>query len=79
MTFATNTINPSLYKTLPFDYQRDIAPVSGLADLPLVLVVNKDVPAKTVTEFVAYAKAKPTRSRSPRSAREPSAIWRSSC
>jgi tripartite-type tricarboxylate transporter receptor subunit TctC len=57
MTFATNTINPSLYKSLPFDYQRDITPVSGLADLPLVLIVNKDVPAKNVTEFVAYAKA----------------------
>ncbi len=48
MTFATNTINPSLYKSLPFDYQRDIAPVSGLADLPLVLVVNKDMPVKDV-------------------------------
>ncbi len=59
MTFATNTINPSLYKSLPFDFQRDIAPVSGLADLPLVLVVNNDVPAKNVTEFIAYAKAKP--------------------
>jgi tripartite-type tricarboxylate transporter receptor subunit TctC len=58
MTFATNTINPSLYKSLPFDYQRDITPVSGLADLPLVLVINKDVPVKNVTEFVAYAKAK---------------------
>jgi tripartite-type tricarboxylate transporter receptor subunit TctC len=58
MTFATNRINPSLYKLLPFDYQRDIMPVSGLADLPLVLVVNKDVPVKNVTEFVAYAKAK---------------------
>jgi tripartite-type tricarboxylate transporter receptor subunit TctC len=59
MTFATNTINPSLYKSLPFDFQRDIAPVSGLADLPLVLVVNKDVPAKDVAGFVAYAKANP--------------------
>jgi tripartite-type tricarboxylate transporter receptor subunit TctC len=59
MTFATNTINPSLYKSMPFDFQRDMAPVSGLADLPLVLVVNKDVPAQNVTEFVAYAKAKP--------------------
>jgi tripartite-type tricarboxylate transporter receptor subunit TctC len=59
MTFATNTINPSLYKSLPFDFQRDIAPVSGLADLPLVLVVNKDVPAKDVNGFVAYAKANP--------------------
>jgi tripartite-type tricarboxylate transporter receptor subunit TctC len=59
MTFATNTINPSLYKSLPFDFQRDIAPVSGLAELPLVLVVNKDVPAKNVTGFIAYAKANP--------------------
>jgi len=57
MTFATNTINPSLYKSLPFDYQRDIAPVSGLADLPLVLVINKDIPARDVNEFIAYAKA----------------------
>src|SRR5947209_4121798 len=54
MTFATNTINPSLYKSLPFDFQRDMTPVSGLADLPLVLVVNKDVPVKNVTEFIAY-------------------------
>ena len=61
MTFATNTINPSLYKSLPFDFQRDMAPVSGLADLPLVLVVNKDVPAKNVTEFIAYAKALPNK------------------
>jgi tripartite-type tricarboxylate transporter receptor subunit TctC len=59
MTFATNTINPSLYKSLPFDFQRDIAPVSGLADLPLVLVVNKDVPAKDVNGFITYAKANP--------------------
>src|SRR4029079_17546232 len=61
MTFATNTINPSLFKSLPFDFQRDMTPVSGLADLPLVLVVNKDVPAKGVTEFIAYAKASPNK------------------
>jgi hypothetical protein len=59
MTLATNTINPWLYKSLPFDFKRDIAPVSGLAELPLVLVINNDVPAKTVAEFVAYAKANP--------------------
>jgi tripartite-type tricarboxylate transporter receptor subunit TctC len=59
MTFATNTINPSLYKSLPFDFQRDIAPVSGLADLPLVLVVNKDLPVKDMKGFVAYTKANP--------------------
>src|SRR5580692_10672313 len=56
---ATNVINPSLYKTLPFDFQRDIAPVAGLAELPLVLDVNPDVPAKTVAEFIAYAKTNP--------------------
>jgi tripartite-type tricarboxylate transporter receptor subunit TctC len=44
---------------LPFDFQRDIAPVAGLAELPLVLDVNPDVPAKTVPEFIAYAKANP--------------------
>jgi tripartite-type tricarboxylate transporter receptor subunit TctC len=56
---ATNVINPVLYKTLPFDFQRDIVPVAGLAELPLVLDVNPDVPAKTVAEFIAYAKANP--------------------
>ena len=59
MTLATNTINPWLYKSLPFDFQRDILPVSGLAELPLVWVINPAVPAKTVSEFVTYAKANP--------------------
>ncbi len=58
-TVATNAINPSLYKSLPFDFQRDIAPVSGLAELPLVMEVNPGVPAKTLAEFIAYAKANP--------------------
>ena len=59
MTLSTNTINPWLYKSLPFDFQRDIAAVAGLAEQPLVLDVHPDVPAKTVAEFVAYAKANP--------------------
>ena len=59
MTLATNTINPWLYKSLPFDFRRDIEPVSGLAELPLVLVINSGVPAKSVAEFVADAKANP--------------------
>src|SRR5262245_45293659 len=59
LTVTTNTINPSLYKSLPFDFKRDIMPVSGLAELPLVLSVNPGVPAKTVAEFVAHAKANP--------------------
>jgi len=56
---ATNVINPSLYKSLPFDFQRDIAPVAGLAELPLVLDVTPALPASTVPEFIAYAKANP--------------------
>ncbi len=56
---TTNTINTSLYNNLSFDLLRDIAPVAGLARLPLVLIVNPAVPAKTLPEFIAYAKANP--------------------
>src|ERR1700730_2291150 len=56
---ATNVINPALFKSLPFDFQRDIAPVAGLAELPLVLDVTPTLPANTVPEFIAYAKANP--------------------
>ncbi|HEY2534613.1 MAG TPA: tripartite tricarboxylate transporter substrate binding protein [Xanthobacteraceae bacterium] len=56
---ATNTINTSLYDDLSFDFLRDIAPVAGLARLPLVLVVNPTVPVKTLPEFITYAKANP--------------------
>jgi tripartite-type tricarboxylate transporter receptor subunit TctC len=56
---STNAINPSLYKSLPFDFQRDIVPVAALAELPLVLVANNDLPARNVAEFVAHAKANP--------------------
>ena len=58
-TVSTQAINPSLYKSLPFDFLRDIVSVAGLAELPLVLVMNSQVPAQNVTEFIAYAKANP--------------------
>jgi tripartite-type tricarboxylate transporter receptor subunit TctC len=58
-TVTTHTINPSLYKTLPFDFKRDIIPVAGLAELPLVLSAHPSLPAKTVPELIAYAKANP--------------------
>jgi tripartite-type tricarboxylate transporter receptor subunit TctC len=58
-TVTTNVLNPALYKTLPFDFKRDIVQVSGLAELPLVLAVNPSMPVKTVAEFVTYAKANP--------------------
>jgi len=56
---VTNVINTSFYETLPFNFLRDVAPVAGLADLPFVMEVNPSVPAKTMVEFIAYAKANP--------------------
>jgi tripartite-type tricarboxylate transporter receptor subunit TctC len=55
----TNVLNTSLYDNLDFNFIRDIAPVAGLVRLPLVLVVNPSVPAKTLPQFIAYAKANP--------------------
>ncbi|MEA3027434.1 MAG: hypothetical protein QOF91_2719 [Alphaproteobacteria bacterium] len=58
-TVSTHAINPSLYKSLPFDFQRDIVAVGGFCELPLVLVASTQVPASSVGEFTAYAKANP--------------------
>jgi len=55
----SNAINATLYENLPFNFIRDIAPVAGLVRSPLVMEVNPSVPAKTVAEFIAYAKANP--------------------
>jgi tripartite-type tricarboxylate transporter receptor subunit TctC len=56
---ATNTINASLYDNLDFNFAHDIAPVASLVRGPLVMEVHPSVPAKTVAEFIAYAKANP--------------------
>jgi tripartite-type tricarboxylate transporter receptor subunit TctC len=53
------TIAASYYKNIDFDLVRDIAPVCGISLEPLVMVVHPSVPAKTVPEFIAYAKANP--------------------
>ena len=52
-------INPALYSNLPFDFMRDIAPVIYIARLAYVVVVNPSVPAATLPELIAYAKANP--------------------
>lgn len=52
-------VNPALREKMPYDTQRDLTPVSWLTSLPLVLVVNPALPASTVQELVALAKAKP--------------------
>jgi|SRR5262245_6726115 len=54
-----NAINATLYDKLNFNFIRDIAAVAGIDREPLVMVVNPSVPAKTVPEFIAYAKANP--------------------
>jgi tripartite-type tricarboxylate transporter receptor subunit TctC len=48
-----------LYDRLNFNFIRDIAPVAGIMRVPSVMVVNPSVPAKTIPEFIAYAKANP--------------------
>jgi tripartite-type tricarboxylate transporter receptor subunit TctC len=54
-----NAINATLYDRLNFDFIRDVAPVAGIVRSPLVMVVNASFPAKTVPEFIAYARANP--------------------
>ena len=56
---SANAINPSLYDNLRFNFMRDTAPVASIARIPLVMEVHPSVPAKTVPEFIAYAKANP--------------------
>jgi tripartite-type tricarboxylate transporter receptor subunit TctC len=56
---VANTVNATLYEWLNFDFIRDIAPVAGLIRGPLVMELNPSVPAKTVPEFITYAKANP--------------------
>src|SRR5208282_348207 len=56
---SANPINAALYTKLNFNFIRDIAPVAGLIRVPLVLLANPSLPAKTFPEFIAYAKANP--------------------
>ena len=57
----SNAMNATLYKKLNFNFIREIAPVASIGGAPYVMVVNSSVPAKTVPEFIAYAKANPSK------------------
>ena len=57
----SNAMNATLYKKLNFNFIRDIAPVASIGGVPYVMVINPSVPAKTVPEFIAYAKANPSK------------------
>src|SRR3984957_7763663 len=59
MTGPNNAVNATLYDNLKFDFLRDIEPVAAIMSVPLVMEVNLSVPARTVPEFIAYAKANP--------------------
>jgi len=56
---ASSAINATLYEKLSFNFLRDIAPVSGIISIPFIMAVNPSFPAKTVSEFIAYARANP--------------------
>ena len=59
MTFTDHFVNPSLYKTLPFNMAKDFAPVVFVGSLPFVLAVHPSVPANSVQELLALARSKP--------------------
>ena len=59
LTVLTNVLNAALYQNLKYDFMRDMAPVAGIANAPYVVVINPSLPARTVPEFIAYAKANP--------------------
>ena len=59
LAHTANAINATLYEKLNFNFIRDITPVAGIMRVPNIMVVNPSLPAKTVPEFIAYAKTNP--------------------
>ena len=59
LSTVPNAVNATLYDNLNFDFIRDIAPVGGIIRVPMVILLHPSVPAKTVPELIAYAKASP--------------------
>jgi tripartite-type tricarboxylate transporter receptor subunit TctC len=59
MANSVNTINTALYRNLTYDFVADFAPIVHAMSSPLLMIVHPSVPAKTLPEFIAYAKANP--------------------
>ncbi len=76
---AANAINASLYDKLGFNFTRDITPVASFIRGPGVMEVNPAVPARSIPEFIAYARANPGKINWRRAAWERSATWPASC
>ncbi|AOB27577.1 MULTISPECIES: Bug family tripartite tricarboxylate transporter substrate binding protein [Bordetella] len=58
-TVSTHGINPAIYTNLPFDAEKDFTPISNLAAVPNIMVVNPKVPAKNIEDFIKLAKSQP--------------------
>lgn len=76
---VTSAINQTLYTNVNFDLVKDFAPVALGAKVPNILVINPQVPVKSVQELVAYAKAHPGKLASPLRAAAPPSTWRANC
>jgi tripartite-type tricarboxylate transporter receptor subunit TctC len=59
MATIAHSIAPGIYKNLPYDFERDLDPIALVASTPNVLIVNNELPVKSVAELIAYAKANP--------------------
>src|SRR3978361_1207411 len=58
-TSTTLAINKTLYRNLPYDPVKDFTPIALVAGVPFALIINPMIPAKTLSEFIAYVKSKP--------------------
>src|SRR5262249_31639765 len=56
---TTNAINATLYSNINFNLSRDLAPIASIARVPLVIIVNPSIPARTIPDFIAYANTNP--------------------
>ena len=75
----SSVVNASLFTNLPFDIQRDIDPAAGVVSYPMIMVAHPSVPAKSVAELIAHAKANPGKSLWRRSAQARRRIWPANC